>query len=351
MATQPYSPGNVTRSYHWLDHHPRMTEVSILHPDYQPGDKTWNQSHQAWPITRYVHTTAELLSIVREYAGERLVCYGLNPRPRILTHPDGRLRSAKEADITGSQTLLLDLDLHGSVTPERLHSLVRFLSNADESCTSLGIARPVRASTGRGSHLLFAYPPITVAEHPDVRDRLRAFKTAFTTAHRHDLNRLEAVVDSTQDLRRMVRVYGTTKPGIGITSHFYGNKRVPDPALRSYLLGMTITPKPTVMPGKDLHLADLMPDWFPPLLQTDSILHDLWHGKGKHPGTDQSNSGYDYTIATYLASHGITDHDAIATIIAFRPTGSAERARKGVAYLLRTVTSALARHNRRHPAE
>src|SRR2546425_31468 len=60
--------------------------------------------------------------------------------------------------------------------------------------------------------------------------------------------------------------------------------------------------------------------------------------------TDQSNSGYDYSIAAYLAAHGIMDYAALATIIALRPTGAKERAVKGVQYVLRTVTNALARH-------
>src|SRR5262249_9683433 len=110
MATDLYSPGDVTRSHEWLDHPPGLTEVSILHPAYKPGEQDWNRRHQAWPITRYVTSTGDLLLLVRSYAGERLLCYGLNPRPALLRHEDGRARSAKEADITQSQTLLLDLD-------------------------------------------------------------------------------------------------------------------------------------------------------------------------------------------------------------------------------------------------
>jgi hypothetical protein len=100
-----------------------------------------------------------------------------------------------------------------------------------------------------------------------------------------------------------------------------------------------------VQPQRSLTIADLLPDWFTKMLLADEVLNDLWQGRNKPPGTDQSNSGYDYTIATYLADHGITKHDTLATILALRPVGSKERARKGVQYLFRTVTSALAHYN------
>src|SRR5579872_2392752 len=47
--------------------------------------------------------------------------------------------------------------------------------------------------------------------------------------------------DSTQDLRRMVRCYGTGKPGVGVVSRFYGRERVEDAALRDYLLGLRVS--------------------------------------------------------------------------------------------------------------
>jgi hypothetical protein len=160
MTTLPYSPGDVTRSHEWLHHNGTYTEVTILHPEYRRGEREWNREHDAWPITRYITSAAELLHIVRQYAGERMICSGLNPRPAILRHKDGRLRSATETDIAISQTLLLDIDLHATVTPERMDNLRRFLNRADEYFASNGLQRPVRARTTRGSHLLFAYDPI-----------------------------------------------------------------------------------------------------------------------------------------------------------------------------------------------
>jgi len=214
--TSLYSLGDVRRAYRWLGHGTGVTEVSVLHPLYRRGDRDWNRSQGAWPVTRYIRSEPELLGLVRGYAGERMVCYGINPRPMVLTCEDGRVRSAREADVAVSQNLLIDIDLEGVVTPSRLDSLRRFLRLADEYFKGLGVHRPFRASTGRGSHLLFAYPPIPVGVVPDVRLRLRSFKEGFVAAVGRELSVLEARVDATQDLRRMTRVYGTSKPGVGV---------------------------------------------------------------------------------------------------------------------------------------
>ena len=338
----PFSVGDVRRGYSWLGHGGGWTEVTMLSPSYRPGDTAWNRSHDAFPLTRYVRGSKPLLEIVLQYGGSRMVCYGLNPRPDALSRDDGRPRSAREADIIASQNLLVDIDLEGTVTPGRTAALVRWLDKADEYFTGLGINRPVRAGTGRGSHLLFAYDPISVADVPDLRERLRQYKNDFARAVRQDLSRLEAKVDSTQDLRRMTRLYGTSKPSVGIVSRFYGKQRVPDDRLRDYLLQLPAA-APSVVIAPDLTISDVIPEWFPRLLETDHVLADLWHGKGKTSG-DRSTSGYDYTIAQRLTKHA-TD-DELATIISQRPNGKNERARKGIDYLQRTVASARRRTER-----
>ncbi|MDX2154033.1 MAG: hypothetical protein SFV54_25055 [Bryobacteraceae bacterium] len=342
MDPRPYSPNDVTRSHAWLNHNRGYTEVTILHPLFKPQEQDWNRAHHAWPITRYVRSNADLLHFVRTYAGERMLCFGINPRPSPLRYENGGLRSAKEADITVSQTLLLDIDLEGTITTDRLEHLRRFLRRADEYFTSKGLHRPIRARTGRGSHLLLAYEAISVVQHPTISDQLRTFKEDFRQANRVDLHRLEARIDSTQDLRRMVRVYGTAKPRINVISRFYGPyQRHNDPALREYLLRLPPTPRKAIDPLPNITIAAKLPQWFEDRLKTDTILYDLWHGRGKPPGTDQSNSGYDYTIARHLASIEDVSTADIATIIAVRPTGAGERASKGVAYLRRTIMAAL----------
>jgi hypothetical protein len=143
----------------------------------------------------------------------------------------------------------------------------------------------------------------------------------------------------------MVRVYGTAKPSIGTKSTFPEVVRVPDPALRSYLLQLTTNNTRPMPPRKNLVLTDSMPAWFPSLRKNDRVLNDLWHGRGKPGCTDQTNSGYDFSIACFLSQR--TDKpEEIAKILSHRPMGSEERNRKGMEYLERTVNNALAKRRK-----
>jgi hypothetical protein len=250
-----------------------------------------------------------------------MLCYGINPRPMMLRRPDGRVRSARDTDIAITQNLLLDIDLLDTVTPARLAALVRFLRLADKYFHDLGLQRPVRAATGRGSHLLLGYPPILTTEHPDVADRLRDFKARFAAAHRQDLARLEARVDgSTLSLRAMARVYGTPKPGRAGVSRFYGRERVDDAELRDYLLRLDVQQR-APPDDRPVTVADHLPDWFTHLLATDAVVRSLWRGRGKPAGTDQTSSGYDFSLVRSLAQRGYTDPDVLGTIMSLRPRG------------------------------
>jgi hypothetical protein len=287
-----------------------------------------------------VTSLAGLLSIVEEYAGSRMVCYGLNPRPAILSKANGALRSAKEGDLALSQSLLLDIDLEGEATTERLASLKReLLPRADQYVASLGCRRPGRCSSGnRGSHLRFAYAPISVVEVPDIGERLRYFREGFVRAVRQDLSRLEARVDTgTLNLRAMIKVWGTSKPG-GSLSRFYGGARVEDPALREYLLRLEVAPSVAVPAVCALVVGGELPSWFSDLLGTDERVRSLWHGEGKHRG-DTTASGYDFSLLQALVRRGHADPAELGTIISLRPGAST----KGQDYVSRTVATALQR--------
>src|SRR4051794_36994836 len=123
MSTARYSLDDVLRSYRWL-RHVGWTEVNALHPAYRPGDAAGNRRHEAYPIIDYVNNETGLAAFVARHAGERMVCFGINPRPRIFRHADGRVRSARDADIAVSQNLLLDIDLV-QPTPAGLDALRR----------------------------------------------------------------------------------------------------------------------------------------------------------------------------------------------------------------------------------
>jgi hypothetical protein len=264
-----------------------------------------------------------------------MVCYGINPRDEILRHSHGFPRSAKEHDITVGQNLLIDLDAR---QPDE-QRLQRVLRRADQYVTTIGLNAAVRSYTGRGAHLLFAYGPLSVKEYPDLKQRLTTFKERLAQALRYDLQRNGITIDSTQDLRRMVRVYGTAKPSIGIKSTFPITTREPDKQLTEYLTQLPVTTITTT--SKDpIMIAPALPPWFPELLKNDHHLRDLWNGQGKPAGTDTTNSGYDYTIAKILTKH-TNNPSEIATIINQRPKGRTARERKGTTYLERTINNAM----------
>jgi hypothetical protein len=176
---------------------------------------------------------------------------------------------------------------------------------------------------------------------------LKSFCDDFREAYQHELSDLETKLDSTQDLRRMVRIYGTAKPAIGIVSRFYGRERVEDEGLRAYLLEMKLS-EPS--PNPVLQVAGELPRWFLELVEADSRVKDLWSGTGKTDGFDNSRSGYDYSLTLRLLRLGYRNLDELATIMVLRPEGSVQKSGKGEGYVRRTIANALMRPSPR-PSE
>ena len=181
---------------------------------------------------------------------------------------------------------------------------------------------------------------------PDLGERLRTFRNHIARVFRADLSRLEIKLDSTQDLRRMVRIYGTVKPAVGKSSRFYGGRRVEDVQFLPYLIEHC-QPTRRAQPSDDVAIVigKELPPWFAKLLREDNAVRQLWHGTGKTAGTDQSGSGYDFTIIRTLSQRGHTNAHDLATILALRPGGGAAHG-KDQKYIRRTIQSALLRSPR-----
>jgi hypothetical protein len=339
--SKKYVIEDVIKSFQWLGHK-SVTELNAYHLDYRPGPENFehNLKHKAFPRIWYTRKKEELVNFVLKYHSSRICCYSLNPRKRILKNDKGYPQSAKESEIEVSQNLLLDFDFVGrEVRKERVADFELFLQKADEYFLNLGLQPPVRAFTGRGYHLLFPYPEIKVSECPDIKSRLRNFCEQFYNAYRQELERLEVKLDKTQDLRRMVKIYGTAKPDVGIISRFYGGERVEDEALRDYLLRMEVA-QPH-LGGLTLMSAEGLPRWFSSLLEIDSRLNELWSGRGKSDGTDMSRTGFDYSLIKRLLNLGYRNIDDLCTILALRPEGAVQKSGKGRQYVLKTIANAL----------
>lgn len=348
MKMPPYSLQSILDSHRWLGHQ-GFTELNAIHRDYRPGAENydWNSKRELFPKIRYATSEGEVLQFVKEFHAHHMVCYGLNPRSRVFRgaaftgHPSAP-RSAKEADIEVSQNLVFDFDFESKeTTADQLYDLQIFLQKSEEYFLDLHLRPPAKAFTGRGFHLLFAFPEIKVAECGDIGARCKRFRDDYWDAYRHELAHLKARLDSTQDLRRMVRIYGTAKPDIGIISKFYGKERVEDERLRAYLLEQQ-SDDATAERNFVLRSAAEIPPWFSALLETDRRVHDLWAGTGKQEG-DRSRSGYDYSLILRLMRLGHRNLDELASILVLRPDGSVQKSSKGDAYVRRTLANALLR--------
>jgi len=354
LAVMPtISLEDVCRSYRWLGHDGALTEVVALHPSYRPGAEhlAWNKEHQTFPRTAYVGNEQALLRFIDEHYGngKRMVCMSLNPRSQVFRNERGFPRGAREDEIQLSQNILFDFDGKHPASADVMVGYKAFVKEAGFYLQDLGLNPPVYADTGRGFHLLFAYPAISAGEHADISERITAFAERFRDEFHKELASMDVSLDRTHDLRRMVRVYGTAKPSVGINSKFYGQERVEDEALAGHLLSLQLQEhsRPVRVGGEPLYGASLisvydrLPVVVESLIRGDEKLKDLWEGKNKPEHTDTSGSGYDYSIVRRLIVLGVRDLDLLSTAIALRPGSSYRENGKDEQYLRRTVAKAL----------
>ncbi|MBL8688015.1 MAG: hypothetical protein JNL04_02905 [Rhodospirillaceae bacterium] len=342
---------DVRASWRWLGH-AGYTELVALHPEYRPGKEHYehNKSHDAFPRTAYVRSEEEVVAFARKHHGSRMVCYGINERPKAYLNERGYPRAAREEEIPSTKSFFIDIDIKAK-QPSQAHAQAteKFLDEADSFFQDLSLQKPVHAFTGRGYHLLFAYPSIRVADCPDVAERQRKFANDFRDSYHKDLADLEAEIDATHDLRRMAKIYGTAKPHVGVVSRFYGAERVEDEQLRIHLLGMALPERPLslrrVGDGSHGSSIDAVAMKTPRLVETmiaaDPSLRALYEGEGKHAG-DSSRSGYDYVLIRELRARGFDSIEGMIATLWYRPEGAVQKSGKGLDYVLRTIAKAIA---------
>lgn len=333
---------SVLRSYRWLGHGNCWTEVYALHPKYRPGRESYhhNRRHRAFPVVWYVRDARQLLKMVRRFHGTRMVCYGINPRPGILRYQSGHLRAHRDPEIEVVKSFYFDLDLREDAGGEELADLEFFLEQVSGKIEGWGFNAPVKAFTGNGFHLLFAIPEVKARECPDIGDRIRLFRERVFAGLEGRLAELSVQIDTTDNICRMAKVYGTAKPDRRVLSRFCGDgKRVEDSRLRDALLEMELL-EGGPEDGLDLEAAKDLPASFSRLLESDRKVRLFWMGQGKVVG-DLSSSGYDYSLLKECLAKGITDVKELAAIIALRPGGSVSNGTKGEQYVRHTISKAV----------
>ncbi|MBW2067113.1 MAG: hypothetical protein JRJ03_19570 [Deltaproteobacteria bacterium] len=308
------------------------------------GGRTWSTTGATapFPVVRYVRNGRQLLGLVERFHGTHMVCYGINPRPGIRRYPSGYPRAHRDSEIELVRNFFLDFDLRAGADAKKLASLELFLEEVTGRVEDMGFLPPVRAFTGNGFHLLFAIPAVRVGKCPDIRERIRAFREKVLLGLGERLAAVGARVDSTDDLSRVAKIYGTAKPG-GRLSRFYGDgARREDKNLREHLLSLDVirTARTGGLDSAGTGNIRQLPEGFARLLEEDERIRNLWLGKGKETG-DLTRSGYDYSLLRECLARGITDVRELAAILALRPGGSVRDGPKGEQYIRVTIAKAV----------
>ena len=279
-----YNESAVRASHQWLGIR-GVTELAAFHPAYAPRVGA-RANPETFPRIAYASTLDEVVAFVARNAGERLVCMGLNPRPSALYNAKGYLRAAREGDMALSQNALIDVDIEAKeITPAHAQAVKVALDRVNEYFEDHQLQKPTRSFSGRGYHLLLAYPGVSLKAHPDVPERLRALTRQVRGEVRQDLASLEARIDDTADVIRKIKVPGTYKPSVGVLSTFPKVIRNEDHALRDYLLSLSLSADAADWNSRvgaktpyaiSLALDAQLPAWFTQLVHRDERIRALW---------------------------------------------------------------------------
>ena len=341
---ESYIEDDIKRSFIWLNNRRYgCTELVAVHPGCKPGKANFmeNLKNKLLPIIWYIYRAEQAIDFVSRYHKDRTCLFGINPRPRELKNERSFRRSARDEDIMFIHNTYIDMDFTGEeLTDEHIAEIELFIEKTEAYFEDIGINPPVTAFSGNGYHLLFAFEAIRVSDHPDIGLKLVAFKDQFVDNFSKGLKDLKLKVDSTQDLRRMAKIYGTKKPGPKFKriSRFYGDMRIPDPVLRNYLVSIEI--KESDKPSSGIIKYGDIPASFQSLLKDNELASNLWEGKGKTEG-DTSNSGYDFSLIILCMKEGILDLNELASILVCRPNGAYRASGKGESYIKQTISSAV----------
>jgi hypothetical protein len=222
------------------------------------------------------------------------------------------------------------------VNREDFFELRDLLDDIDFFLKKLKITPPVRAFTGLGFHMLFALPPLSVKEFPDIKEKLNLFRHEVQYEFSDAMKRIGVRMDNTMDLSRVAKIYGTRKPHGKYCSLFFGKERVEDKVLLDYLKSLEHEERPV----DTVPVLNELPESFRQLLAEDEKVQRLWEGVGKSAG-DVTRSGYDFSLTKECMQNGITDLVELATILILRPEGAVQKSGKGDSYVRLTIANAI----------
>ena len=183
-------------------------------------------------ISVRLNTAEDVQNFVEKYAGTRVICFTVQPAP---ANYKGN-KALKDQDFAEITTLFFDFDGKPGQGPRLAKILIPRLRDFTRK---LGFKNWVFAVTDKGVHAYASVPAISIAEHPDIAQRIAYLTTVVLRKVVDGLCK----TDSVFNLSRVVKIVGTSKPGQKVRSYFHEDDPVlvEDDKLREYLLKIQLS--------------------------------------------------------------------------------------------------------------
>lgn len=241
----------IARLYHFLAHEDYgVTEVRVIDPNASgPGIRGIgffdNEADFVRVVSQWDKTTSYNLYV------------GLNPRDLALfdSAPNGiraGVKGADAGDITRAMHIGIDVDPERpkgqAATEEELQEALRVRDAVAQWARDQGFSPALLGMSGNGGHLIFSIPPTAPDE---IAEHLRAFVQTL----KREFSSPKVKIDSTYDLPRIWKIYGTlSRKGANTSDRPWRRARIdavnpgPNPRLLEYLLRLDVANPAGVSP-------------------------------------------------------------------------------------------------------
>lgn len=216
---------DIERTYEILAHE-KVTEIRLIDPHKQSP-----------PKSIFVEKKSDFVSTCKQCNGQWNIYVGINERK-----DEGK----EKKDVLSVKTVVIDIDpireTNTAATNEELEKAKLVAFEIEQSFVDLGFVRPVKAMSGNGVQLWFAFPKIEITESN--RDEIEGKVKAFIFNVQKKFNSKDVKIDQIGDLPRIIKVMGTTSiKGIATTERphriaewLYYPGRIEDSKFREELL-------------------------------------------------------------------------------------------------------------------
>jgi hypothetical protein len=279
----------------------------------------------------------------RQWDGKANIYAGRNPRPfdfaenlgleidRLYTDRKSR---ASDRNIGWMQAMVLDIDpirSKGTSSTDEQHEAA--LAFAEKIAKDIGGSVD---DSGNGSYVWIPINPIKINDEnmETIKAKCKAWEAQIR--ERYQTEDCGMKIDPVFELSRILKVVGTlsVKGEIHRRSKFHTPPVFePHPSLDQTILDISVEIKDQA----NVHIAKIgnqLPEKFTQLLKNDEGLKIHWDT----PNKDDDASSHDWRLGLLCLDSGITDQNALATIISLNPNGKIQKKGKDDSYIKVTVS-------------